>query len=322
MNSIATSEVSNSADAGGRHLDANRRVLAVDDDRTALMFLEEELHNLGYEVETACDGAEAVRRLESGELDVGVLVLDKMMPGLDGLGVARRLKSDPELRHIPVVMLTGDDDPEQIRQGVEAGVFHYLVKPLESGLMKTVLNAALRESTTKQGLRDELRTQQCGFELVDSCRCRLRTIQDAFDAASFGARLFPDPERVLPGLAELLVNAVEHGNLAIGYELKSKLLNDGSWLDEIDRRLELPEYRDQVAELVVKRRGDGVCAVITDQGAGFDWRSYLRIDPSRAGDNHGRGVAQANTLSFDKLAYNETGNRVVGFVSSEADLNW
>ena len=62
--------------------------------------------------------------------------------------------------------------------------------------------------------------------------------------------------------------------------------------------------------------------VITDQGDGFDWKKFMRIDPSRAGDNHGRGIAQANATSFDKLTYNDKGNQVIAFVGLEKQLEW
>jgi two-component system cell cycle response regulator len=142
------------------------------------------------------------------------------------------------------------------------------------------------------------------------------------DLALFMANCFPNPERILPGLAELIANAVEHGNLGIGYQQKTVLLTEGTWRDEIQRRLELPENAKKYGEAVIARKTDGIYVVITDQGNGFDWRQYMRIDPARASDNHGRGIAQANMLSFDKLSFNSKGNQAVGFVRDKPDLDW
>ena len=61
---------------------------------------------------------------------------------------------------------------------------------------------------------------------------------------------------------------------------------------------------------------------IIDTGKGFQWRKYMEIDPARAQDNHGRGIAQANAVSFDQLEYNDIGNEVTAFVSNEAELDW
>ena len=305
-----------------RRVEPSRRILAVDDDQTTLMFLEAELCELGYEVEIASAGEEALERLQQAPESFDVIVLDKIMPGLDGISVVRRAKSDPKLRHIPIVMLTGARDTEEIREGVDVGVFYYLAKPLDSSLLKSVINSALRDATQKKSLQSELSQQRQGFRLIDTCKFKFRTLEEAWDLASFMACCFPDPERVLPGLAELLINAVEHGNLEIGYERKSALVQEGTWRDEIERRLQDPDYRDRQAQAIFTHKEKGLCVVITDQGKGFDWRSYLKIDPSRAGDANGRGIAQAVTVSFDKVVFNAAGNQVVGLVSSESPLDW
>lgn len=83
-----------------------------------------------------------------------------------------------------------------------------------------------------------------------------------------------------------------------------------------------PEYKDRFVEAVVTHKENGTYVVITDQGAGFNWRRYMMIEPSRAKDNHGRGIAQANAISFDKLTYNEQGNQAIGFVSKTKDIEW
>jgi len=124
------------------------------------------------------------------------------------------------------------------------------------------------------------------------------------------------------GLIELTVNAVEHGNLEIGYEAKTKLLKNGELTQEIERRMADKKYAGRVVELVVVRKNGGVYARITDQGPGFDWRSYVSIDPARASDSHGRGIAQANAVAFDKLSYNESGNQVLAFMSDTPKLDW
>lgn len=305
-----------------RRSDPPRRILAVDDDRMALMLLVEELTGLGYEVRAATDGSEALAALSASPEGIDVVVLDKVMPRMDGIAVVRQLKGDPELRHIPVVMLTGDDDPKEVREGIDVGVFHYLTKPADPALMKSVLSSALREAAQGRLLRSELLSQRQGFGLIETCKFRFRTLEEAWDLASFLAVCFPDPERVLSGLAELLVNAVEHGNLEIGFDGKSQLIKDGTWREEVERRLALPEYKARTIEVVFTRKDKGVCVIITDQGKGFNWREYLSIDPARGSDSHGRGIAQAVTRSFDKLVFNAAGNQVVGYVSLESDIDW
>ncbi|CAN0501870.1 unnamed protein product, partial [Phaeothamnion confervicola] len=77
-----------------------------------------------------------------------------------------------------------------------------------------------------------------------------------------------------------------------------------------------------VAEALITKKPEGTYLVITDAGPGFDPRDYINLDPARATKRNGRGIAQARTISFDKVTYNKKGNQVMGFVSSEAELDW
>jgi anti-sigma regulatory factor (Ser/Thr protein kinase) len=116
------------------------------------------------------------------------------------------------------------------------------------------------------------------------------------------------------GLTELLVNAVEHGNLGITYEEKTALNVSGGWQQEVDRRLAMPENAGKRVELRVERTAAELRFAIRDQGPGFPWKQFLNVDPRRAFDNHGRGIAIARAMSFDAIEYRGTGNEVVATV--------
>lgn len=297
-------------------------ILAVDDDRLERAFLEEQLRDLGHQTILAGNGQEALELLRKHKDKIDVVLMDWMMPIMDGLSVVRKMKENFELRRVPVVMLSGVAGQSDIEDGLAAGVFYYLTKPAEESVLRSILTAAGREARHNQTLRDELKKHHTSFHLIHVCKFKYRTLDEAEALAAFMARCFPDPERVLSGLAELLVNAVEHGNLEIGYDAKTELLDSGLWHTEILRRQELPEYKDRIIEASIARRDDGIYAVVTDQGNGFDWAKYMTIDPSRAGDNHGRGIAQAKAVSFDKLTYNAKGNQAVAFVGNKPQLEW
>lgn len=289
-------------------------LLVVDDDRTMVATLEAKLVREGYEVITAHGGEEALGlvHLHANKLDA--LVLDRVMPGMDGLDLMRHLKQDYELRHIPVIMVTGSDSPEQVREGIDAGVFYYLTKPVQESVLKSVLAAAMRDRSQQRGIAQQQLRQHEGFTLIDTARFKCRTLEEAESLAAFIANSFPDPQRSATGLAELLINAIEHGNLGVGYDLKSALLENGSWRNELARRADLPEHQNKFIEVLLQLKEDGIYVQITDQGEGFDWKSFLMIDPSRTQDNHGRGIAQARAQSFDKLKYNDKGNQVLAVV--------
>jgi len=294
------------------------RILAVDDNPVALLLLEKLLgRHDGYLVRTAVDGREALQHLRSRADAIDIVLLDRMMPGIDGLAVCAAMKADERLRYIPVIMQTAADRPEEIVEGIRAGVFYYLTKPLDNDTLLSVVGAAARQVKLFRQLRGEMHRWKVGLGLVHTLGCTFRTIEEGESLATMLANFFPVPERALTGISELLVNAVEHGNLAIDYEAKGGLIRDNSWDDEIARRLADPRYSVRKVEVLFERREDACCIRITDDGDGFDWQRYLEIDPARATDNHGRGIAMARMLCFDTLVFNERGNQVTGIVSGK-----
>jgi putative two-component system response regulator len=105
------------------------RVLAVDDDPDALEAIGTTLGTLGYEVWQAVEGESAL--ITAKEQQPDVILLDVMMPGMDGYEVCRQLKQDPETQLIPVVFLTGQDSREAKISGLDAGAADFLNKPCE-----------------------------------------------------------------------------------------------------------------------------------------------------------------------------------------------
>ena len=150
------------------------------------------------------------------------------------------------------------------------------------------------------------------------CRSRhifyCRTLEDIDRLVPVIAALFPDPQRVQLGVIELLVNAVEHGNLGIGYALKTHLMREGGWHEEIARRFGLPRQAHKYVEIVVSYHTDGVCLQVTDSGAGFHWPAFLHSEPGGSRRSHGRGIALARRFSFDHLRYNARGNQASAWV--------
>ncbi|MBX7058773.1 MAG: ATP-binding protein [Leptospirales bacterium] len=115
------------------------------------------------------------------------------------------------------------------------------------------------------------------------------------------------------GLRELLINAIEHGNLEIDYAAKSKMMHDGQYMKFVAERQQEEAYRDRrviVEHSINSRR---IFFRITDQGAGFDHRAMQRrteADMESGHLQHGRGLAIARA-AFDRLRYNDRGNRVI-----------
>jgi anti-sigma regulatory factor (Ser/Thr protein kinase) len=148
----------------------------------------------------------------------------------------------------------------------------------------------------------------------EESRYEIRTMQEAGALASTLAAAHPDPDRVLVGLTELLVNAVEHGNLGITYREKADLLESGGLEREIERRLALPELSARRVRVTFRCDEEAMSTHIEDEGDGFDWRPFLEVDPERALDPNGHGIAIACGVSFDEVTYHGRGNLVVAVV--------
>ena len=201
-------------------------------------------------------------------------------------------------------------------------MFYYLTKPVNPDVMRSVVLSATREAKKGLALNMELSRHSASFQMIETCKFVLRTLDEAESLAAFAAQCFPEPERVLQGLSELMTNAVEHGTYEIGYDAKGLLVENDIWRQEVNRRSQLPEYEGRHVDVVISRKDNGLYTVITDQGPGFDWRRYMTIDPSRASSGHGRGIARALAESFDRLAYNEKGNQVVAYIGKYPTLSW
>lgn len=307
-----------SATAGQR----KAKVLIVDDDSVNRRMLRQQAHVLGYDSMEASNGREAMDILLSNPSAFNAVVLDRDMPEMNGMDVAHQMSRNPAFSSVPIIMQVAQGADHEVHEGLDAGVFYYISKPIDPDLLSSVLRSAVHESNKVRSLRDESGREKSGYNLMQTASFTFRTMEEAESLACFIARCFPEPERVISGLAELMLNAIEHGNLGIGYDMKAALCRDGRWREEIDQRLRHPGYFERMAEVTLTRKDGGIYIVVTDQGDGFDWKSFLKINPTRAGDAHGRGIAMANSISFDKLTYNDKGNKAVAYVADTSSLEW
>jgi len=286
------------------------KILAVDDEEFNLDILNDYLDDAGYRVVSAVDGLEALERLREHP-DVNVIVLDRMMPRMDGMAFLKEVKADPQFKDIPVIMQTAAASPQQMAEGIKAGVFYYLTKPYEDEMLLGIVRSAIADARSKAELREEVASSHTALGLLQRAEFQFRKLEEAKNLSAFIANCFPDPQCAVLGLYELMLNAIEHGNLGISYDEKTSLVMEGKWHDEVLSRLELDEYKDLFATVVYEQIDGSIVVKIRDQGKGFDWEKYLEISPESAMDPHGRGIATSKMLSFDDLHYTGIGNEVV-----------
>jgi two-component system alkaline phosphatase synthesis response regulator PhoP len=104
-----------------------KKIMAVDDERHIVRLIQVNLERAGYQVITAFDGPDALKKVENERPDV--IVLDVMMPKMDGFEVLKRLQANPETRTIPIIMLTAKAQDADVFRGWASGVSAYLTKP-------------------------------------------------------------------------------------------------------------------------------------------------------------------------------------------------
>jgi two-component system cell cycle response regulator len=129
------------------------RVLVVDDILANVRLLEAKLSAEYFDVVTAMNGADALESVQRARPDI--VLLDVMMPGIDGIEVCRRIKSNPQTQHIPVVMVTALDQPEDRVKGLEAGADDFLTKPVND----LALFCRVKSLVRLKMLTDELRAR-------------------------------------------------------------------------------------------------------------------------------------------------------------------
>lgn len=294
---------------------SRKRILVVDDEPLNLKIVRATLSGPDHQLDLAEDGQVAWTRLQAETLPYDLIILDRMMPVMDGMALLHRIKADPRYLNVPVIMQTAATSSEQVAEGLAAGAHYYLTKPYEPEALLTIVRSALEMQA--QSTRLARTAHECGIvrPLLVNAEFRFRSLAEARALASQLALLCPNAETAAIGLGELLTNAVEHGNLEISYAEKSRLKWEDRWESEVSRRQRHPPFQHRLARIHVDNRADEIIFTIRDEGPGFDWRDYLTFSPERAFDPNGRGIAMARQMSFNHLEYQDNGNVVVARIA-------
>jgi two-component system chemotaxis response regulator CheY len=122
--------------------DYKMKILVVDDFATMRRIVKNILKQLGFEnIEEAEDGEQAYTKLKSGNFKL--VVSDWNMPNLDGLGLLKKVRSDPDLKNLPVLMVTAEAEKEKVVEAIKAGVNNYVVKPFTAEVLKEKMDKIL-----------------------------------------------------------------------------------------------------------------------------------------------------------------------------------
>ena len=254
------------------------RVLIADDDEINLLLLRETLEGAGFEVVAASDGAEALNLAALDRFDAALL--DVQMPNVDGHEVCRRLRAAEATRHLPIVMITGRDDPASIEKTYEAGATDFIAKPVNWTLIPHRLVYILRNADRDRRMR-ELAYLDPGTGLPNRQAC--------IDAAAEALRRAPE-SRARSGVALLQIEvagvrrvAETFGNemgdqvmLAIARHLPAKLTS------QVHSAFQLEVARTAAEEFTVLVVGPEVAQLASEIS---EWLLRWFGDPIRVTEN-------------------------------------
>lgn len=283
--------------------------------------LEEQLRRLGFQVTVLQEAPEALMVVQAPVLALDAIVLDWRSGGDKDGAFAEALAGAAANAQVPVLTLAADCRADDIRLAAEAGLEQHLCMPCQLSQLKAALMAMIARPPPVAERRSAAINLDDAVSLMETCKFRFRTPEDVEKLVPLLARLFPHPGRAVSGIAELMLNAIEHGNLEIGHERKADWVARGVYQSELANRLAAPPFSERWAEVIINKRDDGVMIVIMDQGCGFCWQNLVRSEPDvaeAAMEPNGHGIAIARDVSFDRLRFNHQGNQVTAFVSTES----
>ncbi|HMN26935.1 MAG TPA: response regulator, partial [Caldilineaceae bacterium] len=197
------------------------RVLIVDDDAMARETLEALLRREGYTLLFATNGSEVLDRL--AQLAPDLILLDVMMPGMNGYELCERIKAMPTHRHIPIILLTALDSPSDLARGLDSGADEFVSKPFTSVELKARIRSMLRIKRQYDELQYMLQTRDLlSNMIVHDMRNPLAAVMLYIQLLRRRGNLQPEQERYL----DMIFNEAQH---------VSSFLEDMLLLNKLDK---------------------------------------------------------------------------------------
>jgi len=287
-------------------------LLIVDDEELNLRIIEESLEGSGYILTKATNGMQAWGILIQRKIEFAAIILDRLMPELDGIEVLKFIKSDRSLRDIPVILQTALNSHTEVIEGIESGAFYYLTKPYSKKLLISIVNSAVDTYFRLKKAKEELALSKKVMRYLSEGVFFISDFSDVLELAPVLSNTYPEPNKVLTGIMELMNNAIEHGKLEIGFDQKKIWQEEDRYNEEIHKRLLLPEYNQKIIKVIYEKKENEIHLWIEDYGKGFDF-SIIQKKSSQEENlflSSGRGILIATTISFDRVIYHGNGSLV------------
>lgn len=286
------------------------RVLIVDDNQDTCSLFSKVAVDEGHESTQAPNGADAWREYKASPYDL--VFCDYHLPDVSGMDLLKRIRG--ENHETAVVIMTEHGSEELAVQALRHGASNYLKKPVPVADVRSMLrkyDETIQERVRFGEIQSRIRTHR----MTLTCPTRLDLVPALshflVDRSCFA---LPDSERfnLRLGLHELLMNAIEHGNLEISGREKAKALEQGAGaLTRLyEERMANPEYGGRQITVSFDMNLDEVEWVIVDEGPGFDWEEMMDSEYTPNPEAYqGRGIFLAR-FQFHRIEYRGRGNEV------------
>lgn len=288
---------------------SRRTLLVIDNNQDNIHFLRDILANKPYDLEITANGENGFKCLLENPERYSAVILGQDIEHINGIKLLHRINSSSAIKTIPVIVEASTGTLEEMETCIRAGARYYIPQPIDEIIMPEIIATAIRDQARYSAAEQAVLGAKPINTLIRA-EFKLQNLTEAQSVANLIAGECPNPRLAAVGITEMLINAIEHGNLGISYAEKTKLHEKEEWLLEINRRLLKPENLSKFVTVIFDKTVSHINIRITDEGNGFNWRDYQTLDSKRVFDNHGRGIVMARSLTFESLIYHDKGNDV------------
>lgn len=288
-------------------------ILIVDDEEQIRGIIHGMLEvNNDYRLLTASNGREALDVCAREEIDL--VFTDLRMPVMDGLAFLRELRNRGS--EIPVVIISGYGEREDVITALRLGASNFLLKPNEVKMVLSLADRILRvrqKDILKQKVYNYFVKETQTYRIPTNLQYTLPLIDIITDkVVQVGVCDQTDLMNLRIALDEALVNAIVHGNLEISSKEKGNSLQDLIHFNEMVREKSRTEpYCNKRVEVTLSLTPEEARFEVADEGPGFDWRNLpTSFEDVSLLSNHGRGLILIHTF-MNRIEFNGKGNRIV-----------
>ncbi|MCU0289744.1 MAG: SpoIIE family protein phosphatase, partial [Acidobacteria bacterium] len=287
-------------------------ILIVDDNLDLLDYLKDFFMIYNYEVILAETGTEGIDKFR--EFLPDIVISDMRLPDKNGNIVVKEIKDID--KNVPIIIITGYSDHQLILSAMKNGAVDLLKKPFKPNDLKYLIN---KIETLFRKIKVKLSASFVQWEkrhiIIKNDINIIRSVVDfIFSNLDY---ISEDVSFMKIGLQELLINAIEHGNLDISNAEKQELLDRGDYNRVLKERMQLPEFREKVVDIKIFSTPEYLKITLEDMGKGFDPSQIPDPEnPENFLKESGKGILMA-IHAFDKVEYNAVGNGVTLIKYSE-----